>query len=88
MVAYYWDIDGLEALSVDLVILIFVGFLDPHMGPVDTTYNTRKPFLLVKPSFDFLNFSGFCREGDELLLLVHKSLWHVGHNSWNGGFTP
>ena len=42
--------------------------------------------LLVKSSFDFLNFSRFCREVDELLLLVHKSLWHVGHNSWNGGF--
>ena len=86
MVAYCLDIDGMEALSVDIVILIFVGRLDPHMGPVDTTYNTREPSLLLKSSFDFLNFSRFCREVDELLLLVHKSLWHVGHNSWNGGF--
>ena len=85
MVAYCLDIDGMEALSVDIVILIFVGRLDPHMGPVDTTYNTREPSLLLKSSFDFLNFSRFCREVDELLLLVHKSLWHVGDNSWNGG---
>ena len=43
MVAYCLNIDGMEALSVDIVILIFVGHLDPHMGPVDTTYNTREP---------------------------------------------
>ena len=74
MVAYCLDIDGMEALSVDIVILIFVGCLDPHMGPVDTTYNSREPSLLVKSSFDLLNFSRFSREVDELLLLVHKSL--------------
>ena len=74
MVAYCLDIDGMEALSVDIVILIFVGRLDPHMDPVDTTYKTREPSLLVKSSFDFLNFSRLCREIDEPLLLVHKSL--------------
>ena len=75
MVAYCLDIDGMEALSVDIVILIFVGCLDPHMGPVDTTYNTREPSLLVKSSFDVLNFSSrYGREVDELLLLAHKSL--------------
>ena len=70
MVAYCLDIDGMGALSIDIVILIFVGRLNPHMGPVDTTYNTREPSLLVKSSFDVLNFSRDTRAFDTSVTIL------------------
>ena len=84
MVTDSLHIDAVEALSINISILIFGWGQDPYVSTINASDDVREAGLWIKPSFYGRPGIGGYWPPNEMLRLSNKSISYVPNCLWDG----